>query len=226
MVFNEALPSPSAPYSMDLLRGRAPDLILVTSGLSRRHCPAHFLQGGDFTADIPHNQHHPPLCSLGNPLSPTVISFVFVVACLSFARTLSHQSLFVLCGFGKWGERAQGFLEQRMCNVLPGSLPGERMVVGPAPSFNWSHILGLQRADIERECVKERKASECGGGCDNSIQIVLYKKFGWQKETDYQIKQVRNAGKCQNQRCSLQGKEILQNSCCTGTGGFLISCAN
>lgn len=55
-----------------------------------------------------------------------------------------------------------------MCNVLPGRLPGERM--DPAPSFNWSHILGLKHAGIERECAKEeeKKASECGSGCDTT----------------------------------------------------------
>lgn len=79
------------------------NLILVTSGLSRRRCPPHFLHGGDFTADLPHNHHHPPFCSLGNPLIPTVISFVFVVARLSLARTPSHQSPFVLCGFWEMG---------------------------------------------------------------------------------------------------------------------------
>lgn len=85
------------------------DLILVTSGLSRQCCPAHFLCGGDFTADLPHKHHHPPFCSLGNPLIPTVISFVFVVAHLSLARTPSHQPPFVLCGFGKWGEEHKAF---------------------------------------------------------------------------------------------------------------------
>lgn len=49
-----------------------------------------------------------------------------------------------------------------MCNVLPGRLPGERM--DPALSFNWSHILGFKRAETERECAKERNASECGRG--------------------------------------------------------------
>lgn len=41
-----------------------------------------------------------------------------------------------------------------MCNVLAGRLPAERM--DPAPSFNWSHILGLKRAETERECVKDK----------------------------------------------------------------------
>lgn len=86
------------------------DLILVTSGLSRRRCPLHFLQEGDITADLPHNHHHPPLCSLGNPLIPTVISFV--VACLSLARTASHQSSFVLWGFGKWGGDGEAYWTQ------------------------------------------------------------------------------------------------------------------
>lgn len=126
------------------------DLILVTSGLSRRRCPLHFLQGGDITADLPHNHHHPPLCSLGNPLIPTVISFV--VARLSLARTASHHSSFVLWGFWETGQGRWGLLDPRMCNVLPGRLPGERM--DPAPSFNWSHILGLKHAEIEKESVE------------------------------------------------------------------------
>lgn len=42
-----------------------------------------------------------------------------------------------------------------MCNVLPGRLPGERM--DPAPSFNWSHILGLKHSEIERECARDKK---------------------------------------------------------------------
>lgn len=79
------------------------DLILVTSGPSRRRCPLHFLHGGDFTADLPHNHRRPPLCSRGNPLIPTVISFVFVVARLSLARTPSHQFSFVVCGCRKRG---------------------------------------------------------------------------------------------------------------------------
>ena len=41
-----------------------------------------------------------------------------------------------------------------MCNVLPGRLPGERM--DPAPSFNWSHILGLKHSEIERECARDK----------------------------------------------------------------------
>lgn len=82
-----------------------------------------------------------------------------------------------------------------MCNVLPGRLPGERM--DPAPSFNWSHILGPKLPEIERGCAKE-----CGGGYNTSafkILIVLQEKFSWRKEfnpTDYQIKQLHNADKC------------------------------
>lgn len=88
--FNEALHRPRhlIPWTYSgVMHPGYIDLILVTSGLSRRRCPPHFLHGGDFTADLPHNHHHPPLCSLGNPLIPTVISFVFVVARLSLART-------------------------------------------------------------------------------------------------------------------------------------------
>lgn len=75
-----------------------------------------------------------------------------------------------------------------MCNVLPERLPGERM--DPAPSFNWSHILGLKHAEIEREC---------GRGPSSFKSSLFYRRnlIGIKSlelnPTDYQIKQLHNA---------------------------------
>lgn len=98
------------------------------------------LQGGLITVYLPHIHHHPPLCFLRNSLIPAVIFFLCNFG--SLAHTLSHQSSFVLCDFGKrWGERGQR-IDQRMCNVLSGLLPGAG--TDPVHSPNWSHILVIK----------------------------------------------------------------------------------
>lgn len=126
------------------------DLILVTSGLNRRRCPLHFL-GGGITEDLPHNHQPPPLCSLGNPLIPTVISFV--VLYLSLARTGNHQSSFVLWGFWEKGEGRVRLTGPK--NVQRVTRTPARVRDGPCSEFNWSHILGLQHEKIKKDCARE-----------------------------------------------------------------------
>lgn len=114
-----------------------------------------------------------------------------------------------------------------MCNVLAGRLPAERM--DPAPSFNWSHILGLKRAETERECVKDKggrkkKREKCGRGCDT----MLFKSCRFYKRNlvggrslelnpkDYQIKQLHSA-MLKTERVSptrhSSTRKILQSNC-------------
>lgn len=91
-----------------------------------------------------------------------------------------------------------------MCNVLPGRLPGERM--DPAPSFNWSHILGLKHAGIERECAKEEEkkrhqsvevdVTQLISNPDGFKRNLVAIKSSELNPTHYQIKQLYNADEC------------------------------
>lgn len=71
-------PGAPRPHSLSRQWAEQTGVVLHTFYLGGRGGGAE--EGGvDFTADLPHNHQHPPLCSLRNPLIPTVISFVFVV---------------------------------------------------------------------------------------------------------------------------------------------------
>lgn len=146
------------------------DLILVTSGLSRRRCPLHFLQGGDITADLPHNHHHPPLCSLGNPLIPTVISFV--VARLSLARTASHHSSFVLWGFGKRGGDGEAYWTQECATCYQDTCREK----------GWTLLRVLIGLIFLASSMQRSKERVWKGTFLFQILIVLQEKFNWHKE--------------------------------------------
>lgn len=188
---------PLAPYSPDLLRGSR--TLGTSTSFSSRQGKADavvfrtFYKGEAWwqirliTAVIL------PCDLQGNPLIPTVISFV--VARLSLAWTQSHQShlscVVLQDGAGRMrltGPKNVQRVNQDACQERGWTL---------LRLFNWSHILGLNLPEIKRECAKE-----CGGGCNTSafkILIVLEEKCSYCKEfnpTDSQIKQLHNADKC------------------------------
>lgn len=180
------------------------DLILVTSGLSRRRCPPHILHGGDFTADLPHNHHHPPLCSLGNPLIPTVISFVFVVARLSLARTPSHQSSFVLCGFGKRGGEREAYWSKECATCYQDACQERgwtllRVLIGLI--FLASSMQGLKGSVRKKKKKKRHQSVEVDvtqliSNPDGFKRNLVAIKSSELNPTDYQIKQLYNADEC------------------------------
>lgn len=131
--FNEPLPLPPAPYSLDLLRGHAPCIhrphschvtakqTALSSALSQQ---IYFITSIIFP------------CALSEDSSNSHCDLLCLCCCTSETGTRPEPPVPIcLMWFWEMGWRTQGFLEQRMCCVLHGCLPRERMVVEPCSEF-------------------------------------------------------------------------------------------